>query len=217
MPGMRMADDEPYGMVLLEKFEYYNGNEGNGLLMDGQAWYGGDYNKLWLKADGERSGGEQQGTRFEVLWDHAITTYWGTQLGIRHDAFQGPQRDWLAFGVQGLAPYWFEIEATAYVGENGRTAARLETNYDLLLTQRLILQPNFEVNFYGKDDRDREIGSGLSDMDLSLRLRYEIRREIAPYIGIAYRRKFGDTADFARDEGEDVGEARLMIGLRLWY
>ena len=217
MPGMRMADDEPYGMVLLEKFEYYNGNEGNGLLMDGQAWYGGDYNKLWLKADGERSGGEQQGTRFEVLWDHAITTYWGTQLGIRHDAFQGPQRDWLAFCVQGLAPYWFEIEATAYVGENGRTAARLETNYDLLLTQRLILQPNFEVNFYGKDDRDREIGSGLSDMDLSLRLRYEIRREIAPYIGIAYRRKFGDTADFARDEGEDVGEARLMIGLRLWY
>ena len=172
---------------------------------------------MWLKADGERSGGEQQGTRFEVLWDHAITTYWGTQLGIRHDAFQGPQRDWLAFGVQGLAPYWFEIEATAYVGENGRTAARLETNYDLLLTQRLILQPNFEVNFYGKDDRDREIGSGLSDMDLSLRLRYEIRREIAPYIGIAYRRKFGDTADFARDEGEDVGEARLMIGLRLWY
>lgn len=217
LPGQDMADDDPYGMLLLEKFEYFNGDNDNGLLFDGQAWYGGDYNKLWLKADGERSGGKAGATRYEALWDHAITTYWGTQLGIRHDAYQGPGRDWLAFGVQGLAPYWFEVEATAYVGENGRTAARVEANYDLLLTQRLILQPNVEVNFYGKDDSDRDIGSGLSDMDLSLRLRYEIKREIAPYIGIAYRRKFGDTANFARDEDEDVDDTRLMVGLRLWF
>ena len=217
MPGMDMADDKLYGMILLEKFEYFNGDEDNGALFDGQAWYGGDFNKLWIKADGEHSSGEQQATRYEALWDHAITAYWGTQLGIRHDAHQGPGRDWLAFGVQGLAPYWFEVEATAYVGENGRTAARVEANYDLLLTQRLILQPNIEANFYGKDDRNRDIGSGLSDMDLSLRLRYEFKREIAPYIGVAWRQKFGDTADFARNEGEDDEEFRVMLGLRLWY
>lgn len=217
LPGMDMADDEPYYLILTEELEYFNGNDGNGFQFDGQAWVGGDIHKLWLEFEGGRQNGEASATRTELLWDRNIATYWSTQLGVRHDFEGGPSRSWLAFGVQGLAPYWFEVEAMGYVGESGRTAFRGEVSYDLLLSQRLVLQPNVEVSLYGKDDADREIGSGLSEVEMGLRLRYEIQREFAPYIGLYYRRAYGDTADFAEAGGEDIDETRLMIGLRLWY
>lgn len=215
---LHMADDAWFGGVILEKFEYfYNDDDVDGFRFDGDAWYGGDYNKLWLKAEGGRSGGDNSATRTEALWNHAITPYWNTQLGLRHDAWEGPGRNWAVFGIQGLAPYWFEVDAAFYAGENGRTAFRGEVDYDFLLTQRLILQPTAEVNIYGKDDEDRGIGSGLSELGLGLRLRYEIKRELAPYIGVAWHRKFGDTADFARAEGEETEEAQLLLGVRFWY
>ena len=122
-----------------------------------------------------------------------------------------------AFGVQGMALYNFETEATAFIGEGGQTAARLEGDYDILLTNRLILQPTAELNFYGKNDPQRGIGSGLSNTEAGLRLRYEIRREIAPYIGVTWNRTYGKTADYANDEGEDRSEARLVLGVRLWF
>ena len=143
-----------------------------------QGWYGGDYDRVVLKAEGEIDGGKLHDARTELLWSHAVSAYWNTQLGVRYDSDLKPDRRWLAFGVQGLAPYWFEIDATAYVGENGRTALRFEAEYELLLTQKLILQPRVEANFYGKTDTARERGSGLSDAALGLRLRYEIRREV---------------------------------------
>lgn len=217
MPGLDMADDDPYYRILTEELEYFNGNDGHGFQVDGQAWVGGDINKLWLEFEGGRKNGEMTANRTEILWDRNIATYWSSQLGLRHDAHAGPSRDWLAFGVQGLAPYWFEVEAMGYVGENGRTAFRGEVSYDLLLSQRLVLQPNVEFTLYGKDDADRGLGSGLSEVDLDLRLRYEIRREIAPYIGISYSRKYGETADYAQAAGEDIDESRIMVGLRLWY
>ena len=214
---LHMADDDNFGSILLEKFEYYDGEDGNGLKFDGDAWYGGDYNRLWLKADGGRAQGDNAATRMEALWSHALTPYWNTQLGLRHDAWEGPARNWAVFGIQGLAPYWFDVEAAFYAGENGRTAFRAEVDYDFLLTQRLILQPTAEVNIYGKDDEERGIGSGLSELELGLRLRYEFKREFAPYIGVAWHRKFGDTADFARDAGEETEEAQLLLGVRFWY
>lgn len=119
--------------------------------------------------------------------------------------------------MQGLAPYWFEVEATAYVGENGRSAVRAEASYDLLFTQRLILQPNVEINLYGKNDPAREIGSGLSDVDFGLRLRYEIRRQFAPYVGVSWQRKFGKTADFARADGKATRDTRFVVGVRIWF
>jgi copper resistance protein B len=217
MRGMDMADDEPYGRVLVNELEYARGGGKRGQNLNVEAWYGGDYNKLWLKAEGTRSGGRLENFRTEALWDRAISTFWSSQLGVRNDSGRGPSRQWLALGVQGLAPYWFETEATAYVGRNGSLAARVEVKYELLFTQKLILQPKLEANFYSKNDPERGIGSGLSDMEIGLRLRYEVSRQVAPYIGITRERKFGNTANYARQMGENVGNTQLLAGVRLWF
>ena len=205
------------GSVIVDQLEIFNGDGSHGQSIDAQAWYGGDIDKLWFKLDGERSEGRLGASRMEALWNRAISAYWDTQAGFRHDLGEGPSRDWVAFGVQGLAPYWFNVEATAYVGESGRTALRLEAEYELLLTQRLILQPDVEVNFYGKNDPARGIGSGLSDIDVGLRLRYEFTRKFAPYIGVSWSRKFGPTADFAGAEGRGADDTQLVAGVRLWF
>ncbi len=217
MRGMDMADDARYLYVLFDNLEYRHGNDGNAQAVAAQAWYGGDRNKLWLKLDGERTDGRLGAARTEVLWSRAIATFWDAQTGLRHDQGDGPMRDWAAVGVQGLAPYWFELEATAYLGQSGRTALRLEAEYELLFTQRLILQPDIEVNLYGKDDPGRGIGSGLSDVEAGLRLRYEITRKFAPYVGVVWSRKFGATADYARTAGKGTQETQLIAGIRIWF
>lgn len=217
MPGMEMADDARFGRLLANELEFTSGNKERGQKWDIEGWYGGDYNKLWLKAEGSRRGGRLESARTEALWDRAISTYWSTQLGVRHDNGGGPSRNWLAFGVQGLAPYWFETEATGYVGRNGSAAARVEVRYDLLFTQKLILQPRLEANFYSKNDPERRIGSGLSDIEFGLRLRYEITRQVAPYIGISWERKNGNTANYARQAGESTRSTRVVAGVRLWF
>lgn len=210
---MDMDDTAKFGKVLLDQFE--RGEEGT-LSWDGEAWYGGDYNKLWLKTEGEHARGEEAGN-VELLWDRVIARWWDAQAGVRHDFSEGPSRTWAAFGVQGLAPYWFEVEATAYLGDEGRTAARLVGEYELLLTQRWVLQPKMELNLYGKEDAQNHLGSGLSDVKLGLRLRYEIRREFAPYVGLVWSRSFGGTADFVRDAGEDASDVQFVAGLRAWF
>ena len=217
MRGMDMNDDAKYLYVLFDNLEMRHSKSGNAQAVDAQAWYGGDRDKLWLKLDGEHSDGRLGSTRTEALWNHAIATYWGTQVGLRHDLGDGPTRDWAAIGVQGLAPYWFDFQATAYIGQSGRTALRIESEYELLLTQRLILQPDVEVNVYGKDDRARGIGSGLSDLDVGLRLRYEITRKFAPYVGVVWSRKFGKTADFTRAAGDGIQDTQLVAGVRIWF
>ena len=217
MHGMDMADDRHHWRVLLNEFEYAKGGGEEGQNLGMEAWYGGDYDKLWLKAEGERRRGRLEDFRTELLWDHAIATFWSAQLGVRHDNGGGPDRTWLAVGVQGLAPYWFETEATAYVGRDGTVAARLEARHELLLTQKWILEPKLEVNLYSKDDPERGIGSGLSDMEVGLRLRYEVSREFAPYIGVGWRSKFGNTADHAREADEPVRSTQFVAGIRVWF
>ncbi len=214
MRGMDMADDARHAYLLLDKFEFARERS---FRLDAQSWYGGDRNKLWLEVDGERQDRKLGATRTEALWDRAFATYWSSQLGVRHDFGEGPGRNWAALGVQGLAPWWFEAQATFYAGESGRTAARAELDYELLITQRLVLQPNVEVNVYGKNDRARNIGSGLSDIEAGLRLRYEISRQFAPYIGVSWKRKFGNTAGFARAAGEDVRDTKFVAGIRIWF
>lgn len=218
MPGLGMHDNPPIAMLLLNQLEYVHVRDGgNAVAIDGQAWYGRNFNKLWLKFEGDRSDGQLQELRTEALWDHAVTTYWDTQVGVRHDFGIGPGRTWTAFGIEGLAPYWFDSQATFYVGQGGRTAARVEFEYEELLTQRLILQPRLEANVYGKNDPQRGIGSGLSDVEAGLRLRYEIRREFAPYIGVVWRQRFGRTADFARAQGESADDLQFVAGVRVWF
>ena len=216
-PGMDMADEASLAMVMLDQVEYAHGSHGGGVFLDGAAWYGKDLDKLWLKAEGESSRGRLLDLRTEALWDHAITTYWSTQLGVRHDLGVGPDRTWAALGAQGLAPYWLDTEVAIYVGQGGRTAARVQLEYDALLTQRWVLQPKVELNIYGRDDPRRGTGSGLSDAEFGLRLRYEIRREIAPYVGVAYRQRYGRSADFTRALGEAPDDVQFVIGLHAWF
>jgi copper resistance protein B len=215
--GAHMHGGAPSGMLLVDQLEAFHGRDGNGQSWEAEGWYGNDADKWWLRSAGERSGGRLEDGEIEALWNHAVATFWSTQLGARHDFGAGPQREWAAFGVQGLAPYWFELEATAYAGPSGRTAARLRADYELLFTQRLILQPELEVNFHGKSDPARGIGGGLKDAKLGLRLRYEIRREFAPYIGVVWARRFGATADFARDEHQAVFDQQWVAGVRIWF
>jgi len=215
--GLHMLDHAALGMLLVDRLEYFDGRSGNGVALDAQGWYGTDANKLWVKAEGERSAGRLQDLRTEALWAHPIGIYWNTQLGVRHDFGAGPGRTWAAFGVQGLAPYFFDVEATFYVGQAGLTAFRFESEYELLLTQRLILQPRFEVDLYGRDDPQRGIGSGLSDASVGLHLRYEFTRKFTPYVGVEVDRKFGRTADFARSASEPALDRRLVAGLRFWF
>ncbi|MBL8265695.1 copper resistance protein B [Steroidobacter sp.] len=213
---MQMEDTAPYSMVLLDRLEWRKVDDANALIWDGQAFYGNDYNKLWFKTEGERVDGEEE-IRTELLWDRIFSRWWSVQAGVRHDFAEGPERTWAALGLQGLAPYFFEVEATFYVGEEGRTAARFSGEYDLLLTQRLVLQPEVEFDIYGKDDAANAIGAGLSDAEVGLRLRYEIRREFAPFVGVVWSRQFGKTADLARAAGHDTSDVQLVAGLRVWF
>jgi copper resistance protein B len=216
LPGNEMNDEMRFGRVLFDKFEYAKGDGEHGQNIDAEGWYGNDYNKAWFKAEGERRGGRLQSLRAEALWDRTFATFWSTQLGVRHDTGGGDSRNWLAFGVRGLAPYWFDTEATAY-WSGGTLAARLQARYELLFTQRLILEPEVEANLYSRSDADSGLGSGLSDLGLGLRLRYEIRRQVAPYVGVTWNRNFGGTADYARARGERNKTTQLVAGVRIWF
>ena len=212
-----VSDDPLLVLAILNQLEMRDTGGDNTLSWDGQGWIGKDLRKLWIKTEGERTGGITDDVELQFLYSKAIARYWDFQLGVRHDFEPSPSRSWAVVGVQGLAPYFFETDAAFFVGDSGRTALRLETEYDLLFTQRLILTPEIEVNFYGQNDADIGIGSGLSDLELGLRLRYEIRREFAPYIGVNWSKLFGNTADFARVAGESTSEVQLVIGLRAWF
>jgi len=217
MPGMDMAGSASVGMLLVDQLEAFHGRDGSGQAWELQGWYGGDTDKLWLRSEGERSGGRLEDGDVEALWSHAVAAYWDTTLGVRHDLGDGPSRDWLAAGMQGLAPYWFDVEATLYLGAAGRSAARLRASYDLRFTQRLILQPELEANLYGRRDPARGLGRGLTDVQFGLRLRYEIRREFAPYVGVQFAQRLGATADLARTAGRAVFDRQFVAGLRIWF
>ncbi len=215
---LMMADEHKFASVLVERLEWAHGNGTNATAYDAQAWFGTSYDKLVIKAEGDIHKGRVEETRTELLWGHAIAPFWDTQLGLRNDAGTGrPGRNWAAFGVQGLAPYWFHLEATAYVGDSGRAALRLSSEYELLLTQRLILQPRLEASFYGKRDPALDIGSGLSSGTLGLRLRYEFSRQFAPYVGVERSQAFGGTANLIEAAGGRRGETRVVAGVRFWF
>jgi len=215
--GHQVHDSALNSYFLADKLEWQNGDDASTLAWDVSGWIGGDIDRLWLRSEGERSNGKTEDAEIQALWGHAISPWWDVVSGVRQDFKPGAPQTWAAFGVQGMALYNFEAEATAFLGENGQSAVRLEGDYDILLTNRLILQPTAELNVYGKNDPQRGLGSGLSNTEAGLRLRYEIRREFAPYIGVTWNRTYGNTASYAREEGEDRSEARLVLGVRLWF
>jgi copper resistance protein B len=220
-PGPRelvLADEMRFGALRFDRLERVKADAALSTAYEMQAWYGSDVNRVLLKAEGDWHAGKVQDSRTELLWSRPATAYWDTQLGLRHDdGGDGPGRNWLAFGVQGLAPYWFEVDATAYLGEQGRTALRVAADIELLLTQRLVLQPGVEVNLYGNDDTPRGIGRGLSDASAGLRLRYEFSRQFAPYLGAEWTGQFGHTAELTRAAGASTRETRYVAGVRFWF
>ncbi|HEX7082279.1 MAG TPA: copper resistance protein B [Gammaproteobacteria bacterium] len=213
-----MMLEEPFNtFVLLDQLEVRDADDGEIGSFELSAWAGRSLRRLWIRSEGQRRSGDTEHAELELLWGRAFAPWWDVVAGVRRDFEPGPGENWMAFGVQGLAPYRFELEATAYLGEGGRTAARVEAQHELLITNRLVLQPLLELNWYGDDDSSRGIGSGLASAEAGLRLRYEFRREIAPYVGLMREKKLGDTADLARAAGEDPSETRFVAGIRLWF
>lgn len=213
---LKLADEHAFWSVLGDRLEYQEDSDST--VYDIQAWYGTTYNRFVIKAEGDIADGTLEESSTELLWGHALNAYFDTQFGVRLDQYdEGKDRQWLAIGMQGLAPYWFELDVTAYVGDDGRTALSAEAEYELLLTQRLILQPRAELNLYGKDDLDNRLGSGLSDLALGLRLRYEFSRQFSPYIGVEWTDTYGDTADYRRAAGQDTSGTQFVAGPRFWF
>ncbi len=207
-------DDPLLTMVNIDQLEKRNGDE-DPFVFEAQAWVGYDLNKIWLKTEAERVEGENESVELQLLYSKAISPFWNLQVGARRDFKPEPERNWGVIGFQGIAPYYVEIDTALFVGESGRTALRFEAEYELMLTQRLVLIPEIELNFFGKTDEETETGSGLSNSEVGLRLAYEIRREFAPYIGVNWERKYGTTADFAKDES--TNDTQLVIGVSAWF
>jgi copper resistance protein B len=216
-----MAREEMGGMrfskVMLNLAEYRTGAKGDGYHWDGEAWYGGDYNRLVLRSEGEgAASGGLESAEVQALYSRAVGRYTDLRAGLRQD-FSPHARTYLAVGAETLLPYWFEVDGSAFLSTDGELLARAEGSYDLRLLQRVVLQPRAELNFAAQNRAETRTGQGLSSAELGLRLRYEIRREFAPYVGITWQRRFGRTADYARDEGEPIEATSFVVGLRAWF
>ncbi len=185
---------------------------------DAEAWIGTDRNKLWLKSEGDVANGQMSDGDQEFLYDRPFPRmrYFDWQAGLRADLDSDPKRAWAAIGIQGLAPYFFDFEPTFYIRNSGHVAGRIEGSYNLFITQRLIAQPQLEMNLYSKDDPARGIGSGLSDIDTGLRLGYQFSRKFAPYIGYVYSSSFNNTAIYAEQNGEPTHASTFAAGIWLW-
>ena len=211
--------NEVVAHILFNQLEDRTNGSSNELRWDGEGWIGTDVNRLWIKSEGVFEDGSMSDGDQELLYDRPIPRlrYFDAQVGIREDLDSGPNRTWGAVGIEGLAPNFFQLESTFYFRDGGRVAGKVACAYDLKITQRLIAQPQLEMNFYGSPDPARGLGTGLTELDTGLRLRYEFSRKLAPYIGFAYTNQFGATAAYSRQAGESVSNPRFIFGVRVWY
>ena len=214
--GAPVDDQHVWVHGILDQFEGRFGSE-NSLRWDGEAWAGTDSDRLWLKSEGELTKGKLQDGQQEAYYSKPLSTYFDLQLGARYDLDSLSGRGWAAIGVEGLAPQFFHVSAAAYASDEGHFAAKFTGSYDLLITQRLILQPEAEINLYSKNDASRGIGSAFSDLDTGIRLRYEFSRKFAPYVGLVYEKKFGRTGKYASASGENTDALRAVAGVRAWF
>lgn len=214
-----VPDDALYSMVLIDRLETGFSDDKDTNVWDAQGWWGGDYNKLWVKTEGEgEQGGTLESLELQGLYSRAIAPFWDAQAGVRHDFRPNDnERTHLVVGVQGLAPYRFELDNALFVSNEGDVTARIEAEYEIMFTQRLILQPRLELNAAVQSVSELGIGSGVNNTEMGLRLRYEIRREFAPYIGLSWTRFYGDTANLREEEGEDNSTLYLAAGIRAWF
>lgn len=219
VPSAKAAEDaEIFTFLQADQLEYRIADGTDTLSWDVQGWIGGDYDRVWLKTQGDAPlDGSAENAQIELKYGRLVAPFWELQVGGRYDPRPEPSRGFGVVALQGLAPYFFEVNAEGFVSDEGDVSARLETEYQILLTQRLILQPSAELNFAVQDVEEVGVGSGLSQVELGLRLRYEVVREVAPYVGFVWERRVGQTAQFARREGEDVEVPAFVVGVRLWF
>lgn len=214
--GHATHDRRIHAYALVDRLEWQDGDEG-ALAWEGVAWIGGDIHRLWLRSEGEAVDGSVEGGHLDLLYSRSLTPWWDVVAGLRQDLGEGPRRTWAAIGLQGLAPWKFEVEASVYIGASGRTAASLEAEYDTLLTNRLILQWRAGLDLQGRDDPARGLASGASGAEAGARLRYEVSRRFAPYVGLEWHRALGGTADLHRARGDKLAETRVVAGIRFWF
>ncbi len=212
-----MPDDPIVTKLMIDKFEVGNADGENPLGWEGGFWIGKDLNKLYFKTEGERVGGETEGSESQLLLSRAVHPFWDLQGGIRHDTTPDANRTYATIGLQGVTPFYIETDASLSIGENEQVKLNASFEYEMMLTQRWVLIPEVEFNAYAKNDMEMGIGSGLSDIEASIRLGYEIKREFMPYIGFNWGKKFGRTADFAEADGEDASESMFVVGISAWY
>jgi copper resistance protein B len=214
-----VKDNMVFTHLLFDQFEGRASSSGALFRWDGQGWIGTDMNRLWLKSEGFAGDGTVSDGDHEALYDRPIPhmRYFDAQAGVRADLDSGPARVWAAGGVEGLAPYFFDFEPTFYIRDGGHMAGRINGSWDLFITQRWVVQPQAELNFYSKDDPARQTGSGFSDIDTGIRLRYELTRKVNPYIGWAYDGKYGGSALYTRQSGGATSNSSFVFGLRVWH
>ncbi len=212
--GAMQHAPEINSLLLIDRLEHWDDRNGNGQAWEATGWIGGNINRLWLRSDGERSGSRTESSSLEALYGRSVSPWWDVLVGVRQDFSPADSRTWAAIGIQGLAPYKFESSATLYLGSGGQVLAKAEVEYEVLLTNRLILQPVVEATLAAKDEPEYGIGRGLNKVETGLRLRYEFSRRFAPYIGISHERSFGDAADAAGDHARDT---RWVAGVRMWF
>lgn len=215
--GRAMRDNAIHSLLVLDRLEGWQADGAAVLGWSGHGWIGTDLDRLWLRSSGRRGAGRVQAAHIEALYGRSIAAWWDVVAGVRRELRPGPQRTFAAVGIQGLAPQRIGVEATAYLGEHGHAAAHLELEYELLLTNRLILQPLLALELRARDDPARGIGAGLASAEGGLRLRYEITRRFAPYAGLAHERSFGRTAELRRMASGPVRDTHFVLGLRLWF
>ena len=207
-----------FSQLMVDRLEYRPQKGGDGYHWEGEGWIGGDIDRLAIKSEGEGAvKGPLESAEVQALYSHALDPWWNLVVGVRQDFRPRPQRTYATIGFEGLAPYWFELEGQLFLSDKGDAHLRLEGSYDQRITQRLILQPAAEVNIAAQDVPELGIGSGFSDIELGLRLRYEFAHEFAPYVGVNWERKLGDSARYARAAGEKASAASLVVGMRFWF
>jgi copper resistance protein B len=213
-----MGEDDPIvTKLMIDQFEKRYMDDEKPVVLEGDISIGKDLNKFKLKFDIEQVDGETHERELQALYSRAVHPYWDFQVGVRQDQKTDPKREWLVLGFEGVAPYWFEMDTALFINEDDQVNLRVNAEYEWMITQKWVLSPEIEANFYSKNDQVEGIGSGLSDSQIGLRLRYEIKREFAPYIGINWTKKYGDTADYAEADGKDTSDTHFVAGIRAWF
>ncbi|MET0366054.1 MAG: copper resistance protein B [Sphingobium sp.] len=205
-------------MLMIDRLEWQPGPGADGYAWEAEGWTGGDIDRFAFKSKGEGAfGATPEKIEMQAGWLHAIDPWFNVRAGVRQDFQPRPRRTYGVIAVEGLAPYWFEVEGEVFLSQKGEVTARGEASYDQRITQSLILQPRAEVNLSAQDVPELDMGAGLTSVELGLRLRYEIVREFAPYVGVNWERKLGETARYARAEDENPGALRFVAGIRFWF